>query len=222
MKFSLTLDTFIISDSHFGHQDVLVKEPLRQLFARKHGFQDFDAYSVNMWNAQVNRDDFVLHLGDLYFNRGWKYLLELEGTKKLLVGNNDLKKYKRLQDFTDWSVCKKIKLKIKDKKKILKKIGDKWGKDIFKDKLLNAIVIDMAGERIMFSHFPVMDRKKNDRYACTREVLDSLYKICDCSLNIHGHTHSRNTKNSFCLNVSAEKTNFMPIKIRDVMAMRSF
>ncbi|PAF44739.1 metallophosphoesterase [Helicobacter sp. 11S02596-1] len=220
MKFHLNLDTFVISDTHFGHKAVLKKEPLRHQVAKQNGFKDFDTYSVSSWNAVVGKNDNILHLGDLYFKDGWRYLLELSGNKRLLVGNNDLKKYTRLEDFDDWSICKKIKLKIENKKKILKKLATKWGKDALKDELLNAIVIDLATERIMFSHFPVMDRKKNDRYAFTRDVLDDLYKMCDCSLNIHGHTHSKNTKNPFCLNVSAENIGFVPLRIADVLSLR--
>ncbi|PAF51618.1 metallophosphoesterase [Helicobacter sp. 13S00477-4] len=220
MKFCLTANTFVISDSHFGHKSALLKQPIRQKIAQQNGFTNFDACSVELWNAKVSQNDFVLHLGDLYFKQGWKYLKHLSGTKKLLVGNNDLKKYTRLKDFEDWSICKKIKLKIEDKKNILNKLKQKWGKDSLKDKLLNTIVIDLLGERIMFSHFPVMERKKNDVYGFTRDILDSIYKICDCSLNIHGHTHSRNTQNPFCINVSGENIGFAPLKICDVIAMK--
>ncbi|PAF53393.1 hypothetical protein BKH42_06120 [Helicobacter sp. 13S00482-2] len=221
MKFHLSLDTFVISDSHFGHSDVLLKEPVRNILAMKNGFDNFDCYSVNVWNANINTGDFVLHLGDLYFNAGYKYLHKLNGNKKLLVGNNDLKKYKLLKDYEDWSLCKKIKLKIDNKKAILQKLELKWGKAFKKDKLLNAIVLDMGIHRVMFSHFPVMSRKKNDRYCDTRDMLDSVYRMCDCSLNIHGHTHSRDTSNKFCVNVSGERIGFIPVKIRDILALHS-
>ncbi|MDO7252318.1 metallophosphoesterase [Helicobacter cappadocius] len=221
MKFHLNLDTFVISDSHFGHKAVLLKEPIRNVLATKNGFDDFDSYSVSVWNKHVGTEDFILHLGDLYFSGGYKYLSKLNGNKKLLVGNNDLKKYKLLKGYEDWSLCKKIKLKIDEKKTILQKLKSKWGDALKKDKLLNAIVIDMGIHRVMFSHFPVMSRKRNDRYCDTRDMLDSIYKICDCSLNIHGHTHSRDTSNRFCINVSGEKTEFIPVRIRDILALYS-
>lgn len=214
------MDTFVISDTHFGHKAILKKEPLRKTFAKERGFKDFDLCSVMLWNSAVGKDDFVLHLGDLYFKEGWQHLPKLAGKKRLLVGNNDLKKYVRLKKIEDWSICKKVKLKIENKKKIFSKLEAKWGKSALKDELLNAVVIDLGAERIMFSHFPVMDRKKNDRYAPTRDVLDDLYRLCDCSLNIHGHTHSRNTKNPFCLNMSGENVGFIPIRIRDVLSIR--
>lgn len=220
MKFLLTPETFIISDSHFGHKKVLEKEPLRNALAWKNGFMDFDSFSVHMWNKRVLEDDFILHLGDLYFKDGWKQLLKLQGRKKLLVGNNDLKKYHLLNEFEDWQVCKKISLKFEGKKPIFQKLKKKWGVNVLKDKLLNAIVLDIGKERVMFSHFPVMNRKKNDRYACTRDVLDELYRLCECSLNIHGHTHSKNTKNPFCINVSGEIVGFQPIKIGEALSMK--
>lgn len=218
MKFPINLDTFVISDSHFGHKAVLIKEPSRKLMAKKNGFDDFDSYSVNVWNSCVCSGDFILHLGDLYFNKGYKYLQKLNGNKKLIVGNNDLKKYKLLKDYQDWSVCKKVKLKIDNKKAILEKLQTKWGKAFKEDKLLNAIVIDIGIHRVMFSHFPVLDRKRNDRYCDTRDMLDSVYKMCDCSINIHGHTHSRDSINPFCINVSGEKIGFVPLRIRDILA----
>lgn len=221
MKFLLTPETFVISDSHFGHKRVLQKEPIRNVLAWKNGFNDFDSFSVYMWNKSVLSEDFVLHLGDLYFDNGWKQLTKLQGRKKLLVGNNDLNKYHLLGGFEDWKVCKKIKLKFKGKKQIFQKLKNKYGKAIFQDKLLNAIVLDFGKERVMFSHFPVMNRKRNDCYASTRDVLDELYRLCECSLNIHGHTHSKNTKNPFCLNVSGEITGFKPIKISDILSMKS-
>lgn len=218
MKFPINLDTFVISDSHFGHKDVLSKEPSRRVVAKKNGFDDFDCYSVNAWNKAVGPGDFLLHLGDLYFSKGYRYLGKLNGNKKLIVGNNDLKKYKLLKDYEDWSLCKKIKLKIDNKQMILQKLQTQWGKAFKEDKLLNAIVIDMGIHRVMFSHFPVFERKKNDRYSDTREMLDSVYRICDCSLNIHGHTHSKDSLNRFCINVSGEKIDFVPLKIKDVLA----
>ncbi|PAF46926.1 hypothetical protein BKH46_05640 [Helicobacter sp. 12S02634-8] len=220
MKFHLSLDTFVISDSHFGHKAILKKEPSRSVLAKQMGFEDFNTLSVHLWNTQVKEGDFILHLGDLYFKNGWQYLSGLAGQKRLLVGNNDLKKYTRLKDYPDWKICRKIQLKIAGKNKIYHKLESKYGKGIWKNKLLNTIVADLGSERVMFSHFPVIDRKKNDNYASTRDILDDIFRLCDCSINIHGHTHSRNTKDPFCLNVSGENIGFSPMRIQDVLALR--
>lgn len=218
MKFHLDSNTFVISDSHFGHKNASKKEPIRKTLAKQYGFENFDMCSIHLWNQKIKDDDYVLHLGDLYFKQGWLCLNQLKGTKKLIVGNNDLKKYKILKNFDDWSICKKIQLKIENKQKILNKLSKKWSQKALKDKLLNTIVVDLGIHRVMFSHFPVFERKKYDSYRFAREILDDIYKTCDCSINIHGHTHSKDTQNKFCINVSGEKLDFKPIKISDILS----
>jgi len=214
--FNINLETFVISDSHFGHKEVLRKEPTRNIAARLNGFRVFDEFSVYSWNSVVGDNDLVLHLGDLYFDMGYKYLPKLNGFKRLIVGNNDIGKFGRVKKMDDWKVCNKLALKIQQKNIIKAKLKKLFGDDL-KDKYLNAIVMDIGKERIMFSHFPVMNRKKDDRFWRTRDILDKTYKLCDCSINIHGHTHSKKTYNKFCLNVSCEETEFKPIKLKEII-----
>lgn len=110
----------------------------------------------------------------------------------------------------------KIILDIPQKEKIREKIKKKYGK--IEDKIyLNGIIIDIDGERILFSHFPVFNRKMNDRYAAIRDVLDDYFRFSECSLNIHGHTHSKDTGNKFCINMSVEQTMLSPIKLKKIL-----
>ena len=216
MKFQITLDTFLISDTHFGHKAVLKKEPIRNIAAKKDGFKIFDELSVHRWNKAVDYDDKVLHLGDLYFDEGYKYLPKLNGQKCLVVGNNDIGKFKRVDKMPDWEVCQKVILDIPKKDKIKQKLKKKFGEDL-KNPYLNAIVADFGKERVMFSHFPVMNRKRNDRLYLARDILDEIYRICDCSLNIHGHIHTKKTYNKFCVNVSCEEIDFTPIRLSEIL-----
>lgn len=216
MKYSITLDTFLISDTHFGHKAVMKKEPLRKLALQNSGFGVFDELSVYNWNSVVGEREAVLHLGDLYFDEGYKYLARLNGSKILVVGNNDIGKFKRVKKMDDWLVCDKLKLQIPESKRIKEKLKAKFGK-LVKNEYLNAIVLDIGSERVMFSHFPVMNRKKNDRFCEVRDVLDEAYKMCECSLNIHGHTHSKKTYNRFCVNVSCEEIGFTPIRLSEII-----
>ena len=82
---------------------------------------------------------------------------------------------------------------------------------------LNAVVCDVEGERIMFSHFPVFNRKPRDRFANARDILDTAFRLAQCSLNIHGHLHSRESGNDFCVNVSCEKLGFIPRTLGEVL-----
>lgn len=195
---------------------MMKKEPLRKLALQNSGFGVFDELSVYNWNSVVDERDAVLHLGDLYFDEGYKYLARLNGSKILVVGNNDIGKFKRVKKMDDWLVCDKLKLQIPESKRIKEKLKAKFGK-LVKNEYLNAIVLDIGSERVMFSHFPVMNRKKDDRFCAVRDVLDEAYKMCECSLNIHGHTHSKKTYNRFCVNVSCEEIGFTPIRLSEII-----
>lgn len=217
VSYFISKDTFLISDSHFGHQAVLLKEPIRSKSALLHGFRDFDEFSVAMWNRALSPKDRIWHLGDLYFGSGYKLLKKLNGTKLLIVGNNDIGKYEYVRGLKQWSVCDKLHLQIPESRLIKDYLKQKFGKQALKNIYLNAVVCDVEGERIMFSHFPVFNRKPRDRFANARDILDTAFRLAQCSLNIHGHLHSRESGNDFCVNVSCEKLGFIPRTLGEVL-----
>ncbi|MCX2716323.1 metallophosphoesterase family protein [Helicobacter sp. MIT 21-1697] len=220
MGFEITENTFVISDSHFGHKAVLEREPSRLKSAKAYGYNDFYKFHKDLWNKQVGKKDTLLHLGDLYYEGGFSYLKKLNGTKKLVIGNNDIERFEKLKNIKSWSVQKGLALQIPQSKEILAKLYAQFGKSMVKDDIyLNAIVLDCAGERIMFSHFPVFHRKAHDRFAKSRDTLDKLFALADCSLNIHGHIHSRNTQHSFCFNVSCEQLGFAPKRLGEILTL---
>lgn len=83
---NITMDTFIITDTHFGHANILKHEPVR----RQMMGSDPDARMVYLWNETVGEKDTVFHLGDF----AWKgdliqdYAPRLNGIKCLLRGNH--------------------------------------------------------------------------------------------------------------------------------------
>ena len=86
--------TYLISDTHFGHKNILSfkdKEgtPLRPGFS---SIAEHDDYLITQWNSVVKPEDKVYHLGDVgmcSFTR-LKYIMEsLNGTKVLIKGNHD-------------------------------------------------------------------------------------------------------------------------------------
>lgn len=90
----LSLETFIIADTHFGHQNIL------RLCNRPS-----DSFSTiqRRWKELVTPDDVVLHLGDLCFRNtsDWMQglLRSLPGRKFLIRGNHDKQRdewYQRL------------------------------------------------------------------------------------------------------------------------------
>ncbi len=76
------------ADHHFGHGAA------RGLFRRPHtDTTAMDADLVSRWNAVVSPDDTVWHLGDFAIratvDRVATLLADLNGTKHLILGNND-------------------------------------------------------------------------------------------------------------------------------------
>ena len=212
---NIDLDTYIISDTHFGQDSIVKKERVRSLIANNLGYCNHFDLIVDNWNKKVNNDDRILHLGDVYCKDGYLYLKKLNGRKMLIIGNNDVKKLDKLKSF-DFKMKNKVILKIPQKEQIREKIKQKYGK--IQDKIfLNGMIVDIDGERILFSHFPVFNRKPNDRFDCIRNVLDDYFRFSDCSLNIHGHTHSKETNNAFCINVSIEQTMLSPTKLKTIL-----
>lgn len=79
---------WVISDTHFGHANIVHKfEPPRP-FATIH---EHDETIIRNWNARVRPEDHVYHLGDFAMNR--RYLpiaTRLLGHKRLVRGNHDI------------------------------------------------------------------------------------------------------------------------------------
>lgn len=85
-------DIFIISDTHFGHANMLrfVDSKTGQR-VRPHwdDSAEMDEYMIDRWNATIGDRDIVYHLGDVYFARGHDILPRLRGRKRLILGNHD-------------------------------------------------------------------------------------------------------------------------------------
>lgn len=86
-------DTFLISDTHFGHEKTCTTfkrsngSPLRP-FANA---DEMNEEMVRRWNAVVRPNDKVYHLGDVVINRKFLPILDrLNGKKRLVRGNHDI------------------------------------------------------------------------------------------------------------------------------------
>ncbi len=79
---------FVISDTHFGHTNVLKFEPKYRPFD---SIKTHDRELVLRWNSVVKPEDTVWHLGDVYFGGRHNHwiLAHLNGIKKLVMGNHD-------------------------------------------------------------------------------------------------------------------------------------
>ena len=89
-------NTFLISDTHFGHGNILTFKqedgsPLRPFTS----VEEMDEEMIKRWNETVKPNDKVYHLGDVAIpKRGLDCLARLNGDKILIRGNHDIYKLK--------------------------------------------------------------------------------------------------------------------------------
>ena len=95
-------NVFLISDTHFGHANMytFTNEDGTRV---RHQFKDVsegDAAMIENWNRVVKPNDKVYHLGDVFINRKFRYILSgLNGKKVLIKGNHDIF---NLSDYTEF------------------------------------------------------------------------------------------------------------------------
>lgn len=92
------MTTFFTSDTHFGHANIV------KLCNRPHGsVGEMDAVMAANWNAIVQPDDEVWHLGDFSYKGARApsdYLGRLNGKKHLIWGNHDSDQAKEAEGWT--------------------------------------------------------------------------------------------------------------------------
>jgi len=82
------MKTFLISDTHFGHKNILRYEPDLRPFA---SVEEMNETLIENWNSVVGKNDICWHLGDVLFGaKAFELLSRLNGCKKLVMGNHDI------------------------------------------------------------------------------------------------------------------------------------
>ena len=88
------VETYLISDTHFGHANILkfVDEAGVRVRPEFASVEEMNERMIDIWNKNVRFDDKVYHLGDVCFG-GIKTVREvmprLNGKKRLILGNHD-------------------------------------------------------------------------------------------------------------------------------------
>lgn len=80
---------FYIADTHFGHQNIILFDN-RPFFS----IEEMERELINNWNSVVSKSDTVVILGDFCWgleDDWFRILDQLNGTKRLVRGNHDLK-----------------------------------------------------------------------------------------------------------------------------------
>ena len=86
---------WVISDTHFGHANILNFIDSRTGLKVRPGFanvDEMDEFMIEKWNSVVKPGDKVWHLGDVMMgdkDRFQKMWPKLNGSKRLCVGNHD-------------------------------------------------------------------------------------------------------------------------------------
>lgn len=184
----ITNETFIIADTHFAHANVMEYEPKRKSVLGDHP----DQRMMELWNETVTPTDTVLHLGDFAFKneavRTWAG--KLNGIKYLLRGNHD----KAPQAYLDNGFSEVIDFPCK-------------GEPAY-------YIAEVDGIRILFSHYPIV----SDGYDDTRwKYLSKVFDQKQCQINIHGHVHSMQLDEKFCINASVEAIGYRPVRLREIL-----
>lgn len=92
-------DIWLISDTHFGHKNILSfmygDKPLRPF----HNTYEMDGVMMERWAEVVKPQDKIYHLGDVAFTQnGLLNVRSLPGHKRLVKGNHDKMKLRMYTD----------------------------------------------------------------------------------------------------------------------------
>jgi calcineurin-like phosphoesterase family protein len=90
-------DIWIISDTHFCHENILnfTNSATGKLIrgARFVDVEEMNEHMIERWNSVVKQGDIVYHLGDVVMGGGHEWFKKnwprLHGSKRLVVGNHD-------------------------------------------------------------------------------------------------------------------------------------
>ena len=209
-----TPETFIVSDPHFGHNKIFLKEPNRLLGEEKPK-KAFKRLCKN-WNAVVGKKDSILCLGDMFGVSGVRYIDKLKGKKSLILGNHDIKPHnKELLYSSDFGILHGICLRIPNGEEIASEATKQHNNlSGYEQECLSVLVADAGAMRVMFSHDPLFERHPSDeRFYALFALLEWLFAQCRCDVVIHGHIHSHNASDSRCINACVDVTDYAPIRL---------
>lgn len=203
-------NSYIWSDLHLGHKNILNFEPLRKTLLNENSSLDLltqhDNYFIEIGNS-FSKENTLLNLGDFSHNSTTDFLKRIIGKNILLRGNHD-KNNKGLYENFGIKVIDDAIFSLNGRDFVMSK----------KEKMLACYITDIKGIRIMFSHFPIYDENPYDaKFKPISSILEELYNDFNCQINIHGHTHSKPSAFNKSYNVSVENINFKPKLIKDIL-----
>lgn len=210
-------ETTFVSDTHFGHTNILKHSPTRLLNLKTQTIETHNKWLESNWNKKAKKDTLLIHLGDFAMkDKTILNKLHLNGNIKLLKGNHDdLHNSDYISkgfELIDNSI---LINEFKNDIKFLKLIKEYK----LSTKYFNFILFDYDSIRFLASHFPIVDTMGYDvKYSKQIEGLMKIFEYCKCNYNLHGHTHYNQMDDDRCLNISVENTNFSPITLDEIIS----
>lgn len=205
---NIDMNTWITSDTHFGHDNILDFEPNRKAQMIADGFDNQDEWIIHRWNSVIKPDDTVLHLGDFAFKHIQEVQPRLNGNIILILGNHDRK---GVQTYTSFQhVIRGCYVKTRTSLSITSST----------DELFSCLIVKLNGRNVLFSHYPIDTSEYRFGKEMINNRIDTLIKIhkeYGCVKNIHGHTHSTVMGNKNLKNVCFDNTGFTPVRIKDII-----
>jgi len=194
----------IISDTHFGHTNMLLYEPFRMQKARMEGYEDFDEFLIDWLNDYIKKDDEVLHLGDVAFKNNYKLVKKLNGKITLIKGNHDKQAHIDYYKSIGWRVIENIEIEINDfAKDFVDYLKDKY------DKTTKYAIGEIEGREIYITEF-LMAKELGyiDRFQGHRELISYLKLIPFLFVNSCFHDMYKNIHDNrviFAINENERK-----------------
>lgn len=205
-------DTWIVSDTHFGHDRIMVYEPCRLEAMQSQGYRNQNEWLIDNWNKTVGEDDLVIHLGDFAF-RDVAVIERLNGRILMVLGNHDKSSLTKFHKYRKQSP---EKLRV-----IFSQVETAEGAIRSKNQMVSGFIKVLGGKKVMFSHYPVLceDSYATGKVIETRAELLNIFKNEKCDICVHGHVHSKDTLTHKTkeINVSIERTGFKPIRLKEVL-----
>jgi calcineurin-like phosphoesterase family protein len=190
----MSRDIWIISDTHFRHENILKFKDRDGNPVRGHLFKnvdDMDEHMIDRWNSVVKPGDIVYHLGDVvmgdrdWFKKNWP---RLHGSKRLIVGNHD-----DIPFLASGGFFKKVSMW---------RMFPEFG--------------------LVLSHVPLhrSSLKRNWINRNEHSFFEYWYKRWSVRnqtlLNVHGHIHQNASPPGPYRNMSVEAINYTPVNIEEL------
>ena len=175
-----------------------------------------DQMLIEKWNAVVNPNDTIFHLGDFAFRNIEEYTKKLNGKKILLRGNHDMGSARHYTESGWKEVIEAVKMNVNNNMfEMVPHIDKYW----------NGYLTEINGWAILFSHYPIYNSNEWDlkKYGQITTMLESVYEGYGAQINIHGHCHSKNSVFENAINVSVEHcTSLSPMLIGDLLTNNGY